>query len=116
MCGRTRSCLARSEGCRRAVAPGPCGHRDGSALYYRGAASIMVAPTPLGPGFVPGRSRALFSLERFRFSGNSSAFDIHPDGDRFIVVTSGDPPPPLPNQINVVLNWTEELKRLAPTR
>jgi hypothetical protein len=32
------------------------------------------------------------------------------------MVTLGDPPPPLPNQINVVFNWTEELKRLAPTR
>jgi hypothetical protein len=91
---------------------------DGSALYYRSAgnASIMVAPTPLGPGFVPGRSRALFSGERFRFSGNASAFDIHPDGNRFIMVTLDDPPPPLRTQINVVLNWFEELKRRVPTR
>jgi hypothetical protein len=77
---------------------------------------MMVAPTPLGPGFVPGRSRALFSTERFRFSGNASAFDIHPDGTRFVMVTLGDPPPPLRNQINVVVNWTEELKRSVPTR
>jgi hypothetical protein len=76
----------------------------------------MVAPTALGPGFVPGRSRALFPLERFRFSGNSSAFDIHPDGKRFVMVTLGDPPPPLRDQINVVLNWFEELHRRVPTK
>jgi serine/threonine protein kinase/Tol biopolymer transport system component len=93
---------------------GPVWAPDGSALYYRGTTSLMVAPTPLGPGFVPGRSRTLFSAERFRFSGNASAFDIHPDGKRFIMVTMGDPPPPLPDQINVVFNWFEELKRRAP--
>ena len=93
---------------------GPVWAPDGSALYYRGATSLMVAPTPLGPGFVPGRSRALFSTERFRFSGNASAFDIHPDGKRFVMVTMGDAPPPLPDQINVVLNWFDELKRRAP--
>ncbi len=32
---------------------GPVWAPDGSALYYRGATSLMVAPTPLGPGFVP---------------------------------------------------------------
>ncbi len=95
---------------------GPVWAPDGSALYYRGAKSLMVAPTPLGPGFVPGRPRALFSTERFRFSGNASAFDIHPDGKRFIMVTLGDTPPPLPDQINVVFNWFDELKRRVPVR
>jgi hypothetical protein len=76
----------------------------------------MVVPTSLGPGFMPGRSRDLFPIERFRFSGNTSAFDIHPDGKRLVMVTIGDPPPPLPDQINVVLNWFEELKRRVPTR
>jgi hypothetical protein len=71
---------------------------------------------PTGAGLRPGRSRALFSGERFRFSGNASAFDIHPDGNRFIMVTLDDPPPPLRTQINVVLNWFEELKRRVPTR
>ena len=95
---------------------GPVWAPDGSALYYRGAKSIMVAPTALGAGFVPGRSRALFPLERFRFSGNASAFDIHPDGKRFVMVTLGDLPPPLRDQINVVFNWFEELHRRVPTK
>jgi hypothetical protein len=89
---------------------------DGSALYYRGPQALMVAPTPLGPGFVPGRPRALFSHERFRFSGNASAFDIHPDGKRFVMVTMGNPPAPPRNQINVVFNWFTELQQRVPTR
>ncbi len=44
---------------------GPLWAPDGSALYYRGVSSIMVASTPLGPGFVPGPSRALFRLSDF---------------------------------------------------
>ena len=94
---------------------GPVWAPDGSELYYRGAGSIMVAATALGPGFVPGRPRRLFAAERFRFSGNTSAFDIHPDGKRFAMVTLGDPSPAAPDQINVVLNWFDELRRLVPT-
>ncbi len=94
---------------------GPVWAPDGTAIYYRGPAALMAAPTPLGPGFVPGRSRVLFSTERFRFSGNAPAFDIHPDGKRFVMVTLGDVPPPLRGQINVVFNWFEELKRRAPS-
>ena len=93
---------------------GPVWSPDGSELYYRGRGTIMVALTPLGPGFVPSRPRTLFSSEGFRFSGNASAFDIHPDGNRFIMVTAGDLPPPVPDQINVVLDWFEELKERVP--
>ena len=95
---------------------GPVWAPDGSELYYRAAKSIMAVATPLSPGFVPGRPRSLFASERFRFSGNASAFDIHPDGKQFVMVTIGDPPPLVPNQINVVLNWSEELKRRAPIK
>jgi serine/threonine-protein kinase len=95
---------------------GPVWSPDSAALYYRGVNSLMVAPTPLGPGFVPGRSRALFPLEGFRFSGNAPAYDIHPDGKRFVMVTQGDPPPARPEQVNVVFNWFDELRRRVPAR
>ena len=40
-------------------------------------------------------------------------YDLSPDGQRFLMLapvgTGGA------TQINVVLNWTEELKRLVPT-
>jgi hypothetical protein len=42
------------------------------------------------------------------------AYDISPDGQRFLMIeeTGGTAPP----QINVVLNWAEELKRRAPVK
>ncbi len=56
-------------------------------------------------------ARAL-SVERFPSEG----YDLAPDGQRFVMTAN----PPQPEQqpvtsIHVVLNWLEELKRLAPT-
>lgn len=44
-------------------------------------------------------------------------FEVSPDGRRFLVIKeanggTGQPP----NQIAVVQNWTEELKRLVPSK
>ena len=42
-------------------------------------------------------------------------YDVTPDGQRFLMVGEGEPPPHEPvTQINVVLNWFEELKRRVP--
>jgi dipeptidyl aminopeptidase/acylaminoacyl peptidase len=39
-------------------------------------------------------------------------FDVSPDGQQFALIREDVV---VPNQINVVLNWFEELKRLVPT-
>ena len=50
------------------------------------------------------------------FMGNSwfwgRNYDVSPKGDFFILIEEGEMQPA--TQINVVLNWSEELKRLAP--
>ena len=43
--------------------------------------------------------------------GVSQYHDIHPDGQRFLMIKENSGA----DQINVVLNWFEELKRLVPT-
>ena len=95
---------------------GPVWSRDGSELYYRGASGdLMVVPIEVNSGFTYGRARPLFSVAgRFRFSGNTAAFDVDADG-RFIMVTQVDSQREQPREINVVLNWFEELRRLVPT-
>ncbi|MGE3888681.1 MAG: hypothetical protein AB7H81_19770, partial [Vicinamibacterales bacterium] len=95
---------------------GPVWSPDGSRLYYRSGRDRELMVAPIGPGGRPGRSRSLFSVERFRFSGNTPAFDIHPDGKRFVMVTRGDVPLPEPAQINVVLDWFDELRQRVPSR
>jgi hypothetical protein len=42
--------------------------------------------------------------------------DILPDGRVLGVVSAVQPGGATPERINVVLNWTEELKRLLPTK
>jgi len=40
-------------------------------------------------------------------------YDISPDGQRFLMMKEGTAKEQ--SQINVILNWFEELKRLVPT-
>jgi hypothetical protein len=49
----------------------------------------------------------------------SPSYDIPPDDKRFLMikpveVSIGDPTTEVTNKINIVLNWFEELKKLAP--
>jgi hypothetical protein len=50
-----------------------------------------------------------------RFPVMGPAFDVSPDGQRFLMVKETDQAPSL-TQINVVLNWFEELKRRVPAK
>ena len=109
------------EGTVRRVSQGggtaPVWSRDGSELFYRNAAgNLMAVPVRLGTGVTLGRAEELFRVQgRFRTSGNAPAYDIDASG-RFIMVTESDQRPSFARQINIVLNWHEELRRLVPTR
>jgi serine/threonine-protein kinase len=96
---------------------GPVWAPNGSTLYYRGASGeIMAVPVTLKPTFTSGRPRPLFPFAGvYRMSGTATAYDIHPDGKRFIMVSESEKATTQPRQqVNVVVNWFEELKRLAP--
>ena len=41
-------------------------------------------------------------------------FDVSPDGQKFLMIKASDQES-APTQINVVLNWFEELKQKVPT-
>ena len=112
----------RTEGVARLVSigggSGPVWAPNGSTLYYRGASGDMMAvPVTLEPMFTSGRPRTLFRFAGiYRMSGTATAYDIHPDGKRFIMVSERKDAAASPrNQVNIVLNWFEELRRLAPT-
>jgi len=72
------------------------------------------------PRLVRGRPVALFRYAGvYRMSGTAIAYDVHPDGKRFIMVSeadgSGDAG--MRQQVNAILNWLDELKqRVAPAR
>ena len=91
---------------------------DSSALYYRNAKGmLMAAPVQLSPVLTIGTARPLFQVSsKFRPPGNTAAYDITPDGKRFVMTTLPDIADRTPEQIHVVVNWREELKQRVPTR
>jgi len=65
----------------------PLWRRDGRELFYRDRAGNMVAaPVLAGPGFATGAPRALFSTTRYLAEGNSTSYDVTPDGSRFLMI------------------------------
>ena len=82
----------------------------GNELYYRAGDSMMVVATD--PLFTAGVPRSLFE---WRFQSDESdpynTYDVTPDGKQFVMVRGNQE---ALVELNVILNWFEELKRLAP--
>ena len=86
---------------------------DGSELFYRSGDKMMVVSIRTKPTFNASRPQVLFEgsyLVSNIIRGNQY-YDISPDGQQFLMIKQ----PEAERQINVVLNWFEELKRLVPT-
>jgi hypothetical protein len=56
----------------------------------------------------------LFAGQYLPTPGTLSNYDVSPDGQRFLMIKPGESAEAAPTQINVVLNWFEELKRRVP--
>ena len=82
-------------------------------LFYRSANQMMAVPVETKTTFQAGTARVLFggSYQRTRLS-SAANYDVTPDGQRFLMVQRRESPR---DQLQVVPNWFEELKRLAPT-
>ena len=75
---------------------------------------MMVVDIVTQPKFRPGKARALFEGPYDPGPGYGRGYDITSDGQRFVMIKRR-PDESGPQQINVILNWFEELKRLVPT-
>ncbi len=73
----------------------------------------MVVDIKTEPTFTAGSPVVLFT-GRYTTSVAVVNYDISPDGQRFLMIKAAEEEEG-PGQINVVLNWFEELKRLVPT-
>jgi serine/threonine-protein kinase len=98
----------------------PLWSRSGDELFFRSAdAAIMGVRVKSGPSWSAGQPMQLVRPGGY-FQGNAAfprQFDVSPDGRRFLVIKeANEGARQAPNQIAVVLNWQEELKRLVPTR
>ncbi|HEU5256273.1 MAG TPA: protein kinase [Vicinamibacterales bacterium] len=94
----------------------PVWNRNGRELFFRSGDRVMTADVSTQPIFSSGRPRLLFQGKYLRseFPLTGFAYDVSPDGQRFVMVeeTGGT----TAAQINVVLNWAEELKRRVPVK
>ena len=92
-------------------ATGITGWLDGELFYRAGADAekMMVVETQTEPTLSVGRPRLLFEGYYDRTVGS-----VTPDGQRFLLLKPEEQQSTGLAQIQVVLNWTEELKRLVP--
>lgn len=86
---------------------GPGWSANGRELIYKQRDKFYSVDVKAAPEFTAGTPRELFAVP------GSGDYDISSDGQRFAMTVReiGS----RPKQLNVVLNWTEELKRLVPT-
>jgi dipeptidyl aminopeptidase/acylaminoacyl peptidase len=105
--------------------PGPGGHfrissgggdfplwsPDGRELFYRVGDQVLAVTVRLGSTVEAGPAQALFRGAYFGYPGVAGNYDISPDGQRFVMIQ--DTPGASLDQLNVVLNWGEELKQRA---
>jgi len=88
----------------------PLWARNGSELFYRNGNGDMIAvQVALGETFSIVSKQVLFSALPFRADANHTNYDVHPDGQRFLmkrnVASTG-------GELIWVEHWFEELKDL----
>ncbi len=91
----------------------PLWGRDGKELFYRGDGWLMAVPVSLEPSFALETPQRLFE-DRYHLSipyYPSFTYDIAPDGGRFLMIEPDERVEP--ERIHVMLNWLDELERLA---
>ena len=92
----------------------PIWSANGREIFYRSGDAMMSVSVSSGPTLNVGRPQRLFERPYDSSLALWANYDVTPDGQRFLMLKTIDEQE-APAQINVVLNWFEELKRLAPT-
>jgi hypothetical protein len=101
----------------------PAWNPNGRELFYvervPPPAKLRMMAVDFQPGDPPrvGKPRLLFEYERNMpfVCSPARCYDVAPDGQRFYATRTQAPPLPRPvSRINIVFNWTEELKAKAP--
>lgn len=89
----------------------PVWNPRGRELFYRSGGKMIAVEITRQPDFSIGRVRVLF--EGPYVSAQAAPrpnYDVSPDGQRFLMIKESGSRP----QLNVVVNWFEELKRRVP--
>ena len=92
------------------VAFDPVWAPDGSALYYLQPPNLIKVDVSTEGTFSPGQRTALFNWPYGTGNPNEIGYDIHPDGDRFLIVPGGGGGGGF-GDVYIVTNWFEELRQ-----
>jgi serine/threonine-protein kinase len=92
----------------------PVWDRRGRELFFRNGDQMMVVEMNTQSTFNAGRPRLLFTGPIVRSPGRIN-YDVAPNGESFVMVDSGEESGAA-TDVNVLLNWFEELKRRVPTK
>jgi serine/threonine-protein kinase len=91
----------------------PVWNPNGRELFYRSGNKIMAVKVTAKPGFAAGEPSVLFEGQypSTTRGDQSPSYAVSQDGQHFLMHKQGEEA----TQINVVLNWFEELKRVVPS-
>jgi eukaryotic-like serine/threonine-protein kinase len=92
----------------------PVWNRNGRELFYRSGDKMMAVEISTQLSFSAGKPRVLFEGQYTPTAGTFPYYDVSPDGQRFLMLKPVESAVGAPTQINVVLNWFEELKQKVP--
>jgi serine/threonine protein kinase/Tol biopolymer transport system component len=92
----------------------PVWNPKGRELFYRTGHKMMAVDVTTQPSFSVGKPRMLFDGPYVPTPRSFPDYDVSPDGQRFLMLKPSEQAQ-APAQINVVLNWFEELKQKAST-
>jgi Tol biopolymer transport system component len=93
----------------------PLWSRSGREIFYRQGNRMLSVSVSTANGFAAGNPAVLFEREyaSVPFPATGVAYDVSADGQRFLMVKEVEQSA-APVQIQVIVNWFEELKRLVP--
>ena len=89
---------------------GPVWSRDGHQLFYRAGDNLVSVQVRLTPQLTLGARQTLLDLSAYD-SGYLHEFDVSADGQRFLLIRTA--PESRPTRLDLVLNWSEELRTLG---
>jgi Tol biopolymer transport system component len=94
----------------------PVWNPNGRELFYRSGNKMMAVQITTQPTFSAGKPKVLFAGQYQPTPVINANYDVSPDGQRFLMLKPSESAEAAPTQINVVLNWFEELKRRVPAK
>ncbi len=91
----------------------PVWSRAGGELFYRAHDQVICSRVAVEPAFQLGRPRVIAQGSFVPASVRTPNYDATADGQRVILLRSGDDAAPM-RELSVILNWFDELRRLSP--